>query len=95
MNAEAFRGTICQDELATKIAGEPYLGVRSELVPLGLTDLLDNGHTCAKACRRCNQVSFRFGVDQEGNVEISDDESRVYCTLALARATQLNKAAAQ
>jgi len=95
MSTEKSRETICLDEQATNTVGVPYVDVRDELVPLGLVDMLNHGHVCARTCRKCNRVAIKFGVDPEGNIEISDDESRVYCTLALARTVELSKAAAQ
>ena len=86
---------LCLVEVADVVDGEPYKIVRDALETILVTDLLDEGHACNRSCPACYQVAFRFGVGPEGNVEVDDDESRVYCLHALTRAAELIESADQ
>ncbi len=81
---------LCLVEVGDLVDGQPYSDVRNIMEELNTTNLLDNGHSCARRCPACMKTVFRFGCNGNGKVEVSDNKYRAYCIRAIQKSTQSN-----
>lgn len=79
---------LCLVEVGDLVDGQPYAEVRPIMEELNVTNLLDNGYSCARRCPACMKTVFKFGRSESGEVEVSDDEYRAYCIRAITKTTQ-------